>query len=177
VPLSRWLRGRHRRFTAAGLGIAVLAAMVVTDRAGLLMHRGHDMRRYDSRSFTVTRVIDGDTLEVRHPDGSRPVTRVQLWGVRTADPADAMGEQAAAYVRELCEGRDVTLHLEPHQSRDDFGRLLAFVELPDGTLLNERLIVEGLARTDSRTSHRHADRFAMLARQARADKRGVWAGR
>ena len=69
---------------------------------------------------------------------------------------------------------DVTLHLRPERVRDRYGRLLAYVTLPAGDALAERLLLMGLAYPDDRWPHELQDRYARLADQARHDRRGVW---
>ena len=46
-----------------------------------------DLGRYDRKSFTVVRVIDGDTLDIDIADstGNWKTTRVRLWGVDTPE--------------------------------------------------------------------------------------------
>ena len=76
--------------------------------------------------------------------------------------------------RQRVEGKTARLHLEPHRLRDRYDRLLAYVELPDGKLLNEEMLAAGLARADSRWPHRNSDRFKLIEAQARRDRLGLW---
>lgn len=156
-------------------------ALMVLDRHGAPLYRGGDeMSRYDARRFTVTAARNGHTLEIATPDGDAAQTTVRLWGVRLPE-AEGRAQWAATAaterIEQLAVGRTVELTLEPHRPRGDFGRVLAFVHLPDGTMLNERLLLEGLLAADDRWTHRHVERFALLERQARFDERGVWGRR
>ena len=45
--------------------------------------------------------------------------------------------------------------LLPHRTRDKFGRLLNYVYLPDGRMLNRVLIEEGPGFADPRFNHPH----------------------
>ena len=183
MPLGRYL-SRRRAWRRWGVVIAgvLFAALVAVDRSGYLLDRGGDWARYEGKAFHVTRVIDGDTLEIAVPDGNRPVTRVRLWGIDTPElarqdtgrPAEPFADEAAAYVRGLCQGQTVTLSLEPHRLRGRYGRLLAFVALPDGKVLNEQLLARGLARVDSRFSHRWIQRFDQIQQRAQHDATGLW---
>lgn len=183
VPLRRYLARRlaWRRWGVVITGV-VLAVLVAMDRAGYLLDQGGDWGRYEGKTFRVTRVIDGDTLELAVPDGTFPVTRVRLWGIDTPElarqdtgrPAEPFADEAAAYVRSLCRGQKVTLSLEPHRLRGRYGRLLAFVVLPDGKILNEQLLTVGLARVDNRFSHRWMQRFEFVQEQARHEGVGLW---
>lgn len=156
--------------------------LVLADRSGLLLEAGDELARYDGKWFTVIRVVDGDTLHVDVSDGDESTTRVRLWGVNTPEmarrdppkPAEPFAEEATGFARDLVEGQKVRLALEPHRLRGNYGRLLAFVELQDGTMLNEALIFEGLTRADDRWSHKHLTRFKSLEREAREAGKGIW---
>lgn len=185
MPVARflvWRNKRRRWYVVVTLGAAAL--LVLADRGGLLLDTGDDLARYDGRAFVVTRVIDGDTLEVDARDGDGRYTRVRLWGVDTPEmarrdpprPAEPYAQAASEWTRRLAFGQTVRLTLEPHRLRGTYGRLLAFVELPDGTLLNESLLMAGLARADGRWSHRHLKRFEQLEEGAREAGVGLWTG-
>lgn len=162
-----------------------LAALVLLDRGGLLSREGGDLRRYHEKSFTVVRVLDGDTLDVDIRDGDYPQTRIRLWGVdcpemhyddRGQSHPEPWALEATALTRQSLEGRRVRLHLEPHSTRDRHGRLLAYVELEDGGVVNERLLLAGLARADSRFPHRRLRDYQTLQEQAQVRRVGLWGG-
>ncbi len=159
---------------------ALLLLVVVGERSGWLIFGGSDLRRYDGQTFRVVEVIDGDTLDLAVYDGDRPTTRVRLWGIdtpelaRPARPAEPWADAARRSADRWAFDRRVTLRLEPHRVRDRFGRLLAYVDLNDGTVLNERLLSEGLAEADARWPHRDLERYARLQEQARRAVAGRW---
>ena len=180
VPL---LRQRRRRWVIAAI---VLAGLIVADRSGwLLVGRGDDMTTYDGAEIRVGRVIDGDTIEIEAPDPRRrrSATQVRLWGIdcpERAGPrratAEPFADEAHMLVRSLADGRRVRIALEPHRTRDAYGRLLAHVDLPDGTSLNEALLQAGLARADERWPHALLARYAQVERVARRAGVGAWNG-
>ena len=183
IPLDRYLLGRGRRkwmYSLLTLVIAVL--LILADRSGLLLETGDDIARYNGQWATVLRVVDGDTLVIDVPDGQEATTRVRLWGVDTPEmahrdpprPAEPYAEEATAFTRNMVEGKQVRLTLEPNRLRGNYGRLLAFVELSDGRMLNESLILAGLSKADDRWSHRHLDHFRAVEQEARQAKRGMW---
>ncbi len=183
VPIADFLRGRgKRRWTYSAITLVVALLLVLADRSGLLLETGDELARYDGKWFTVIRVVDGDTLHVDVSDGDESTTRVRLWGVNTPEmarrdppkPAEPFAEEATDFTRDLVEGQKVRLALEPSRLRGNYGRLLAFVELQDGTMLNEALIFEGLTRADDRWSHKHLKRFKSLEREAREAGKGIW---
>jgi endonuclease YncB( thermonuclease family) len=48
--------------------------------------------------------------------------------------------------------------------------------LPDGAVLNEQMLLAGLAVADDRWPHRHDDRYRLLQLQAQRERVGRWSG-
>jgi len=131
--------------------------------------------------FVVRDVIDGDTLDLEILDGEKPYTRVRLWGVDTPETKHPkvgvmyFGPEASAFTKDLVGGTNVMICLEPYEhSRDKYGRLLAYIYLPDGRMLNQELIEQGYGYADTRFRHIYRDRFDDLEKLARKDRRGLW---
>ena len=71
-------------------------------------------------------------------------------------------------------GRWVTLEFE-RERQDDYGRLLAYVFLEDGTLVNSELVRQGLAYLcPKQRPLRYWDRLLEAQRQAMKEQRGLW---
>ena len=126
---------------------------------------------------TVVRVVDGDTITVRL--GER-VESVRYIGVNTPELARNGREeqpgarQAHAANRRLVEGKHVRLELDV-QSRDRYGRLLAYVWIAD-TMINAELLRLGMAQVMTVPPNiRHRDHFRTLERTARQSRKGLWA--
>jgi len=76
----------------------------------------------------------------------------------------------------LVLGKTVALYLDQkHNTRDKYGRLLAYVELPEGTFLNEWLVSEGYAYADLRFQHSYYQKYQQCEAAARALNKGLWA--
>jgi len=157
IPMSR-SRRRLRRLGrkalwAAGV-VACVGLLALADRAGLFGRS--DWHAHEGRTFTVVKVVDGDTLDVDRPDGRYDHTRVRLLGVDTPEsvdprkPVEHFGPEAAAFVRDAVAGKPVTLRVDAARTRDRYGRLLAYVIGPDGTNLNERIVATGHGYADPR---------------------------
>ena len=181
---SRRVRYTMRKAIAAAIGFAIVLAVVVGDRLGLFGRRppaaAGDHTRYHGKAFRVGRVIDGDTIDVDAPDGKHARTRVRLWGVDTPEtkhphkPVEHFGPEASAFTRRACRGRSVRLELVRASTRDRYGRLLAYVILPDGTMLNRRLVRLGYGYADPRYGHPQKAEFMRLQDEAKAARRGLW---
>jgi micrococcal nuclease len=115
--------------------------------------------RLDSPAESRTvRYIGVDTPETVAPD--RPV--------------QCFGKAASDFNRRLVGGRRVRLVLG-RERRDRYGRLLAYVHVQGGPLVEDELLRGGYARTltippnDERAGH-----FVALERRARRGRRGLW---
>jgi micrococcal nuclease len=180
-PSARYRRRWLRRSFPVALLVLGLGLLTVGDRAGWFgQRRPGDLDRYHERTAYVVRVIDGDTLDVDIPDRDHATTRIRLWGVDTPEtvkpehPVEHFGPQASAFTRRAVLDKTVRLELQPHDTRDKYGRLLAYVYLPDGRMLNRLLVETGHAWADPRYEHRERTAFARLQKQARREKRGLW---
>jgi micrococcal nuclease len=120
----------------------------------------------------VTRVIDGDTLDVA------PGGRVRLIGIDCPEMHEPLGPEVAAWVRQMVEGRRVRLSFDPATvisgHRDVFDRSLAYVWLRDGRLLNWELLLAGYATVDLRYPCLWTQTFLEAARAACTKRLGVW---
>ena len=177
-------RLRRRAWVRAVVGaVAVLLALsALLDRAGTFGFGGDDWAAFDRETYTVRRVIDGDTVVIaRGAVGEE--TRVRLLGIDAAEmnfesgkPPAYWAEQSTAYLKERCEGRNVIVQLEPTQTRDRHGRLLAYLHLSDIENLNLLLVRDGQVYADRRFDHSLETMFVQAESEARQKRRGLWKG-
>ena len=123
---------------------------------------------------TVYRVADGDTVSVE-PDVNGEDS-VRLIGVDTPEVGESepYAEEAASFAEGRLQGRHVRLELGAEE-RDDFGRVLAYVYLPDGSMFNETLLRKGLAQIATFPPNTHyLSRFEEAQDEARESRRGIW---
>ena len=128
-----------------------------------------------SETAVVTRVIDGDTLELQ--DGRK----VRLLGVDTPElhhprkPVEAYAAEAKKFTSTAIAGQTVRLVFEKWKPVDKYGRLLAYVyREPDGLFLNRELVAAGYAHVEARWPFEHMEAFRKLEREARELGRGLW---
>jgi len=180
IQLGRSLK--QRKAISLVIALVIIITIALLDRGAGLLPVADDWHRYHGQSFEVLRVVDGDTLVLAVSDGQDATTRVRLWGVDTAEmhanapdrPPDPWAQQATDFAREAVEGNRVTLYLQEHRLRGGYGRLLAYVEMPNGQTLNAALIEQGLSKHDERWGHDRAEHFDELEQQAREGRRGLW---
>jgi len=98
----------------------------------------------------VEDVVDGDTIDVRLADGR--AERIRLLGIdapEVIEPSQLVqcfSTEANARAHELLDGKQVSVFADPTQeTKDQYGRLLAYIWLPDGAQYNYKMVVEGYA--------------------------------
>ena len=140
-----------------------------------------------SRSGKCVSVIDGDTLDVVL-DGTKQ--RIRVLGIDCAEtynkdkaagqarswnqsPAQVLrlGNAAKAFAQKQCNQQTVQV-VADNFSRDEYGRLLAYVEV-DGIDLGADLLSQGLAEA-RREPHARKAHYHQLERAARQDRLGLW---
>ncbi len=140
----------------------------------------------------VVKVYDGDTFRCRLESGEE--VKVRLIGIDTPESRrnrkayrDAersgksveeivrLGRMASAFTKKLIPPGTVVYLETDVQVHDRYGRLLAYVYLPDGRMLNEVLLEEGYATVYTIPPNvKYAERFVELQRRAREEGRGLW---
>ena len=140
-----------------------------------------DLQKYHEKIFTVTKVVDGDTIDIDIANADKNYTRIRLWGVDTPEtkkpgsPVMYFGPEATEFTTQKTLGKKVTVYLNTEKStRDKYGRLLAYIKLPDGPFLNEELLKEGFAYADTRFKHPFYNKYKQLQALAKNQKRGLW---
>jgi micrococcal nuclease len=131
-----------------------------------------------SSDGVVTRVVDGDTIHVSLAGQDETVRYIGVdtpESVKPGTPVQCFAKAASAANERLVHGRRVRLAYDAER-RDRYGRLLAYVyRAEDDAFVNARLVQDGYARTLTIPPNvRYADRFAVLARGAREQQRGLW---
>ena len=140
---------------------------------------------------TVVRVIDGDTIvvnlngmeeKVRLIGVDTPESRVnkraeiqQREGLGSVEEVVQLGKKAKEFTSSLVKPGD-TVYLEfDVQQRDKYGRLLAYVYLKDGRMLNKEIICNGYAMPLTVPPNvKYEEEFRKCYREARENKRGLW---
>ncbi len=143
--------------------------------------KSRDFEKYHGKTFNVINIVDGDTIDIDIFDSQNNHTRIRLWGIDTPETKHPkvgvlyFGPQAADFTKELVLGKQVRIYLdEDKSSRGKYGRLLAYVQLPDKKFLNELLLTEGYAYADLRFRHSFYHKYSSLESGARSRKKGLW---
>ncbi len=139
----------------------------------------------------VSKIIDGDTLKVTYggiKESVRligidtPESRVNDRAKRQAKRSRhdirviiSQGKKAKNFVKALIKPGDIVRIEFDIQQRDRYKRLLGYVYLSDGRMLNEEIIKAGYANLLTIPPNvKYRDRFRKAYRYAVENKRGLW---
>ncbi|MCA9651654.1 MAG: thermonuclease family protein [Myxococcales bacterium] len=154
---------RRRRALVPLVGLAMGLGL------GLACGDGYECGPSDA---VVERVIDGDTVLLDTGDRVRYLL-VDTPEV-TGDP-ECFGPEASDFNRSIVEGQKVHLSYDT-ECTDAYDRLLAYVTLPNGRVINELLLERGFAcvlhippNGDDR-----ADEYERIEEEAQAGLVGMW---
>jgi endonuclease YncB( thermonuclease family) len=166
------LRKRRRWRILAFVFVCLVLLSSLADHLRAQNRRGDDWLRFDGHPFVFAGVIDGESIAIRE-ENSSDVTPVRLLGV--ASFSAEWDRLSARRLNSLLVSKELTLLLEPTQTRDSQDRLLAYVFTNESQPLSPELVGEGLALDDRRMPfafHGAVDQAESLARRKHL---GLWA--
>jgi len=134
---------------------------------------------------TIERVVDGDTICLDSDE------KVRLIGIDTPEKYDSdklnrdaartgqdidsikkLGEKSSEFTKSLCDEKKCWLEYDT-QTKDRYGRTLAYIHLETGIVLNEEIVRQGYANAYTRFPFKYMNRFRLLEVEAREAKRGL----
>ncbi|MCK4554515.1 thermonuclease family protein [Candidatus Parcubacteria bacterium] len=132
-------------------------------------------------SADVTRVIDGDTIEVKLIDGA--IAKVRFIGIDTPEtvdprkPVECFGKEAGEKLKSMIDKKEVTLKRDAiNDNKDIYNRLLRYVYLDDKDI-NAEMIKQGYAYAYLKYSFDNdkMSSYKDYEKQAREKELGLWA--
>ena len=132
----------------------------------------------DPGLYAIDHFIDGDTIAV-NMNGT--VETVRMIGVDTPEthrpnsPVQCYGPEAAAYTKQLIGGNRVRLQADPlDTNRDRYNRLLRYIYLPDGRMVETELISNGYGFAYTQFPFEKTDEFTADQDSAKQQAKGLW---
>ncbi|QQE11168.1 thermonuclease family protein [Planctomycetota bacterium] len=191
VTVDEYYRRRLiKRTLIATFALICIITFSILDHHHWFLYQGSEFDQLNNRHAYVTKIIDGDTIIVTIPDlydelGNPLQERIRLWGLDTPEiqrtradqiirKAEPYSGQATQLTRQLSEGKTIQLKLQKSRLRGQFGRLLAYIILPDGSDLGEHLLISGFAAVELRWHHQKLQRYQLLEQSAKRGQVGMW---
>jgi endonuclease YncB( thermonuclease family) len=172
---------RHRLFskrTSSVIAAIVILLFTFAQTQGWLDTAEQKASESQPGLYTVVRFIDGDTIAV---DMNGRTETVRMIGVDTPEthkpntPVQCYGPAAAAYTKNLIGKNKVRLESdETNQNRDRYDRLLRYVYLPDGRLIEKEIIANGYGFAYTSFPFLKKDDFVRYEQQAKDGNKGLW---
>ena len=126
-----------------------------------------------SQLVKVTRVVDGDTVEI---EGGEKVRYIGVDTPETVDPrkeVGCFGKEASDKNKQLVEGKEVRIEKDVSET-DKYGRLLRYIYVGD-IFINDFLVREGYAHVSTYPPDvKYQDQFLQAEKEAREAKKGLW---
>ena len=195
-PLQKWGWGDLRislltRSPFVSGFLFFLLSLALTIGFGLTSAALAGPRLPDQGGNRVIKIVDGDTLSIEYKGRAE---NIRLIGIDTPESRinkkarkDAarnsedvaavtkMGKEATRFVKTLVKPGDPIAIEFDRQPRDKYGRLLGYVYLSDGKMLNEEIVKAGYASLMTYPPNvKYQDRFLRAYREARENNRGLW---
>lgn len=114
----------------------------------------------------VVAVSDGDTITILSRNEE---SKVRLADIDCPERKQPFGQKARTFCAQLCFSKEVKVTFS---KRDRYKRIVGYVELPDGRILNIELLKAGMAWCY--TKYCKDESMAEFERQARNAKIGLW---
>ncbi len=160
------------------MSLAIPLFIFVAQSQGWLKPAAQAIKTSQPGLYRVTKFDDGDTIAVDMNGKQETVRFIGVDTPETHDPRKAVqcfGQAAAGFTKTLIGTDQVRLEADPlSTNRDRYDRLLRYVYLPDGRLLEAEIIREGYGFAYLSFPFTKSDEFRALQDQAREAKRGLW---
>jgi len=169
---------RQRKLVSLAVAVLALVLSLLGQHFGWFNQPVEQIRQSNPGLYSVTHFSDGDTITV---DMNGQSEKVRMIGVDTPEthdpdvPVQCYGPAASAYTQNLIGNQKVRLEADPtNQNRDRYGRLLRYVYLADGRLVQEEILRNGYGFAYTLFPFTKKTEFISLEGEARAANKGLW---
>lgn len=172
-------RLRKKHISLVGLVLfACLSILQYTANNGSIQDVTKQASEHQPGLYQIDHFVDGDTIAVKM---NGTTESIRMIGVDTPEthkpntPVQCYGPAAAAYTKTLIGKNSVRLESDPKSTnRDRYNRLLRYVYLPDGRLVQHELIANGYGFAYTQFPFTKSQDFTDAQNQAKAANKGLW---
>jgi endonuclease YncB( thermonuclease family) len=173
-------RVRKQNLLTSVLVLFISLFIYFAQQQGWLDSAGKAVESNQPGLYPVSHYVDGDTITVNMNGKDETIRFV---GVDTPEthkpntPVQCYGPAAAAYTKNLIStaGGKVRLASDPESTnRDRYDRLLRYVYVPDGRLVNQELIKNGYGFYYPYFPFTKSKEFEAAQKSAMAGSKGLW---
>lgn len=172
---------QRKKLVAALVALALLAIGAISEHYHVKLPLENQVAQNNvvsSGFYKVVKFDDGDTIVV---DMNGTKETVRFIGVDTPEvkdprkPVQCFGHAASAFTKQLIGDHPVRLEADPdNTNRDRYNRLLRYIYLPDGTLVNAEIIKQGYGFAYTSFPFTKKAEFKNYENEARQNNKGLW---
>ena len=124
--------------------------------------------------FKVISITDGDTIKV-NINGKTEIVRLLGIDSPELDKKECFSKEAKLEMSKFTKNKSVKLEKDSIQpDRDRYKRLLRYISLENGTLVNEEMVKEGYAFAYRKSNSDKLKDFIKLENEAKNKRLGLW---
>jgi micrococcal nuclease len=168
----------RKRDIKALISIVIALLVAIAQQQGWLKPVSQSLQQNQPGLYSVTKFDDGDTIRVDMNGKDETIRFIGVDTPETHDPRKAVqcfGLAAAAYTKALIGDNPVRLEADPlSTTRDRYDRLLRYVYLPDGRLVEAEIIKNGYGFAYTSFPFTKIEEFRAYQKNARDNSRGLW---
>jgi len=172
------MKRRSKRRISLIISLFVVAVAALGQQFGWFDTVAEKAEQTQPGRYRVSRFIDGDTIAV---DMHGTKETIRMIGVDTPEthkpgaPVQCYGPAAAAYTKNIIGEQTVRLEADPtNQNRDRYNRLLRYVYLPDGRLVQQEIIKNGYGFAYTLFPFEKTEQFIAEEQAAKTASKGLW---
>lgn len=177
--MARLFRARVRRkLYLLIFALVITAGLLLAQRLGWLKTTADTASELQPGQYQVLSFEDGDTITV---DMNGKSERIRMIGVDTPEtqdprvPVQCFGRVASEFTKSLIGTDPVRLEADPtNTNRDRYNRLLRYIYLPDGRLVNAEIIKQGYGFAYTLFPYEKLEEFREIEASARQQNLGLW---
>ncbi|KMY54431.1 hypothetical protein AC623_11340 [Bacillus sp. FJAT-27231] len=163
---------------AAVLSLSLLGSSFTPFARDPIQEKNHAEAAVPQTAITskVNEVVDGDTIKITYKGRKETVRLILVDTPETKDPnrcVQLYGPEASDFTKKSLLGKDVKVEIGI-QSRDKYGRILAYIYLGD-KMFNKTLLEKGLARIAIYPPNtQYLEELQAAEATAKQKKLGIW---
>jgi endonuclease YncB( thermonuclease family) len=168
----------QRKLLKLVLALIITALLLLAQKNGWIKSAGKSAQELQPGQYNVISFEDGDTITI---DMNGKSERIRMIGVDTPEtqdprlPVQCFGKVASEFTKTLIGTSPVRLVSDPtNTNRDRYDRLLRYVYLPDGKLVNAEIIKQGYGFAYTLFPFEKLEEFRTFEKNARELGLGLW---
>jgi len=178
VSRQVFTKRQKRKILILVISLAITGSLSIAQKHGLLNSAGQSIQQAQPGLYSITEFSDGDTITVDMNGRDEVIRFIGVDTPETHDPRKAVqcfGVRASEFTKSLIGNNKVRLESDVlDTNRDRYNRLLRYVYLPDGRLVNAEIIKQGYGFAYTGFPFSKMDKFVGYQKTAREQNLGLW---